>query len=163
MERPTGKGQFVGGLWFLFLALICFAIALNIRVSTYPTIDTDALVMRSAMITLTGCCVGLAFLLFVTGWIIQAISFLPGKGDFLLSHQQPLLILEDMQEEPAQTDDEIQKSDPFNTFLWIATGIFIIGIIIALGSYLSSTGSHSPVQDEGILSNSATHNTLNAQ
>ncbi|HEX7852303.1 MAG TPA: hypothetical protein VF503_01245 [Sphingobium sp.] len=80
-ERPTGEGQIVGGWAFFGLSLLLGLIAYFIDPQPFGSFDAAKAVLKASMGQLSGWLLGIAFLLLATGWIIRAISFLPGRHE----------------------------------------------------------------------------------
>lgn len=81
MKRPDGSGQITGGAWLLCAGLILFLLSFTVNTSTYSGVDVDALFYRWSLLSIAGGLIGMAFILFICGWIIRAISLLPGRDD----------------------------------------------------------------------------------
>ena len=143
-QRPTGSGQFTGGAWLLFVGIILFFGAFLVETKGYSGVDVDGVILRWSLISLAGSAVGIAFILFITGWIIHAISFLPGRDDIMTVSDRPQLLLEERMEAPVaplveEADADAQKRSEFTIFI-TGLGIILALLIIGLGiSYLSKS------------------------
>ena len=91
MSRPDGSGQFTGGWALLVLGCILSFVGVTTEAKSYSGIDADTLVLKWMLIYVGGGLISAAFLLFITGWIINAVSFLPGRDDAILTTSRPEL------------------------------------------------------------------------
>lgn len=82
MDRPNGSGQFIGGWCCLVIAAGFMIASLAVGHSEYEAgMSLDQMALKWGLMSLSGSAAAIGFLLFVTGWIIHAISFLPAKND----------------------------------------------------------------------------------
>jgi len=72
-ERPDGSGQITASYWFFGISL-CFAF---VSLISWGSADGLAVSLLTAAAS-SGLC-SLSFVLLSIGWIIRAISFLPGQ------------------------------------------------------------------------------------
>ncbi|MES2157476.1 MAG: hypothetical protein V4512_06700 [Pseudomonadota bacterium] len=143
-SRPNGSGQYLGGWLFLGIAVILFVMGVDETSSSY---EANALIVRLSYFTLSGCAVGIAFMLFVTAWIIRAISFLPGKRE---TYYRPTTTVEDAASSDSlgfMTEhddiDAYQKSRPNWPLLMI---VAIAAVLIASAIY----GDWTPAPAENV-------------
>lgn len=130
--RPKGDGQFIGG-WFAFISGLAFLLwSLLIDAKNYNGVDVDALASKWILLYLSGAAIGGAILLFMTGWIIRAISFLPGRDDAVFTTNQPELVLRT----PVPLDDQDGSNideDRSRFMAW--TAIFVLAVILCVVGY----------------------------
>lgn len=100
-RRPDGSGQIQSGIALCVGAAVLLIIACLIDTRPYGSIDPDAASLRMLLILLSISGLGLSFLLLATGWIIGAMSFLPGQDDQALA---PLDLDPYQQSTPPQSD-----------------------------------------------------------
>ncbi len=82
-KRPDGSGQLKAGALFMAISIIAFLVSAGTDVTTSTGgLDADGLTRRGIFSLASGLTFALAITLLCVGWIIQAISFLPGReGD----------------------------------------------------------------------------------
>ena len=130
MKRPDGSGQLAGGWALLILGMLVSLWGMIIDASGYSGVDAGDLVAKWMMLYAGGGLISTAFILFIAGWIIQAISFLPGRNDAVLVTSQPALLLD----EPAPSIDvEPAPEEAQGRALWIL--LACIGVAAALILY----------------------------
>lgn len=124
MERPTGSGQVIGGWVLAIVGFLALLIGVFQDTRGYNGVDVSALATQWMLFYFGGAAIALGGLLVITGWIIQAISFLPGKGDATFSASQSLV-------EPKGGDaTEVSPRDENPSALaWV---LIVGGIVVAL-------------------------------
>lgn len=122
MERPNGSGQISGG-WVLLIFSV-FLIVFGIFVSAG---NTDDLALKSSLLVIGSSGMGISFLLFATGWIIRAISFLPGR-DEVATPVQPIAPAEGV----TMSGEEISSSNNLILALFGVTALASIALYLAL-------------------------------
>lgn len=133
MKRPDGNSQIVGAWVLLILGVLLLLMGANMHVDTYPSIDTSDLMAKWLVMYVGSGSVGLAVLLFMTGWIIRAISFLPGRDDAILTTPQPTSGLHRLVDETG-----LASSTTDNKWLaWV-----VLGVIAMLGLFFASGEIH---------------------
>lgn len=96
----------------------------------YGSVDAGDLVTKWMLFYTGGGLISAAFILFVAGWIIQAISFLPSRNEAVLTTSHPTLFLD----QPASdTETENISSDVRGPTIWII--LACIGAATALILY----------------------------
>ncbi len=80
-RRPNGSTQFAIGTALVVVGSLIVVGSFSVHVAQYPSLDVDALTLRWGLVALGSVSLFVALLLFAAGWIIQAISFLPGASD----------------------------------------------------------------------------------
>jgi len=125
-RRPQGTGQFVCGGFTALFGVAAIVKGLTITVSRYPTIDVDAYTTRWNFLSLGSCCLVIALTLFAVGWVVHAISFLPGKGEPIFSTSEPILELSNGESSEAGIED-----DTPSPMAWLIAlgGLITLGLI----------------------------------
>lgn len=104
--RPDGSAQIKGGRVMLAAGIVIFMVGVFWDVRTYPSLNLDDLAAKWCAIYLGGATLTVSFFLFIAGWIIRAIYFLPGREAALPAAEQegnyrPTVDLNEFQGEPA--------------------------------------------------------------
>lgn len=136
MSRPDGSGQFSGGWALLVLGCVLSFVGAVTEAKSYSGIDADALVLKWMLIYIGGGLISAAFLLFITGWIINAISFLPGRDDAVLTISTPELVLD--QPVPVIETGDLQEMVKYDapSIAWVLfAAIAVAGALIAFNVY----------------------------
>ncbi|MBY2957592.1 hypothetical protein FIV32_02360 [Sphingomonadales bacterium 58] len=128
----------------LFVGICLFVCAFLVDTKSYSGVDFDGVILRWSLLSLAGSAIGIAFILFITGWIIHAISFLPGSNDIVTISDRPQLVLEEAMELPVHSsveaaDADAEKRSEFTIFI-TGLGIILALLMIGLGiSYFSKS------------------------
>lgn len=135
-HRPNGSGQFAGGWALLVLGCLLLIAGVITEAKSYGGIDADALVLKWMLIYVGGGLISAAFLLFIAGWIINAVSFLPGRDEAMLTTSMPELVL-DQPMPVIETNDLPERSEyDAGSMAWILIAVLAIaGGLIAFGFY----------------------------
>lgn len=130
MKRPDGSGQLAGGWALLILGALVSLWGMIIDAGGYSGINAGDLVTKWMMLYAGGGLISAAFILFVAGWIIQAIAFLPGRNDAVPVTSQSALL----SDEPALSDHaEPLPEETQGSAIWII--VACIGVAAALILY----------------------------
>ena len=85
--RPDGANQIHAGVLLLIFAVLMFGLSFVVPEHVGPI-----------FVVLSVALGGFGLPLLFVGWIIQAIWYLPGKGDAVRTTDQPTLVLDEQQE-----------------------------------------------------------------
>lgn len=127
MKRPNGSTQLTAGV---IIGLAGGVLILAGLFSNASSSDVDAVVFRSNLMSLGVGSISVAALLLAVGWIIQAISFLPGKGDASFLTSQPPLELTGG--EPADVDPIDENPSPMAWALVLGAVIAALAVMFLL-------------------------------
>lgn len=82
MQRPNGEGQINAGWWLIVLGVGAAIIGVVWDATDYRgELSFGDLANKLILVYGGAAAFGAGFTLLIAGWIIQAISFLPGRGD----------------------------------------------------------------------------------
>ncbi|SCW56109.1 hypothetical protein SAMN02927924_01361 [Sphingobium faniae] len=133
--RPDGSGQITGAWVLLLLGMLVSVVGIFRDVSTYPSIDLADLAAKWMMIYVGGAMITISFFLFLAGWIIRAIWFLPGRDDAVLVSNGLQPLGEDG-EQPTILSEEPGRPMNFRTaFLIIGGMLLLLGVVVSYGEY----------------------------
>lgn len=133
VHRPNGSGQFAGGWITAGIGVIASLVGLAMDARKYDGIDVDLMLAKWALIYIGGGAIGVALLLFVAGWIIEALSFLPGRDEAILTTSQPALLL-DREVPEVSTDEYVSESTEW--LYWSIGGIIaLLAAILIYNAY----------------------------
>lgn len=132
-RRPDGTGQLISGVIIAIAGAGTFVSGMLTHVSRYPTVDFEALAFRSQLLFGGGAMLSIALLLLAVGWILKAISFLPGRDDVIRTTGHPTLDLAAAQALP----EEQAPPDSMTTILMVIGGaLLFVVLVIAAASNL---------------------------
>lgn len=141
MQRPNGEGQISAGWWLIVLGIGAAIIGIVLDAGDFRgELNVGDLATKLILIYVGAGSVGAGFTLLIAGWIIQAISFLPGRGD------APARIVIDRQDDDAPTaagtyegavdengDDALSSSE------WKSLSMTIL-VMLAVGAFVALVG-----------------------